>query len=100
MMKMHGEKPRYGMVLQQIKVIQLMIISYVRFSQVDYLVTHLIVILHDSPLPSACIHPRDEILHMSCNEHGGIGYRLWTNTDMSLFYRPNGLGCELDTSFM
>ena len=43
-------------LLQQIKVVQL------------------VVILHDGSLSRRCVDPCDKVFHVSCDEHCGIGY--------------------------
>ena len=53
--------------------------------------THLVVVPRDCPLASTRIYPSDEILHVSRDEHGGIGNGLCANSYMSLFDRPHGL---------
>ena len=53
--------------------------------------THLVVVLHDGPLSCARIDPSDEIFHVSSDQHGGVRYWRWSNSDVSLFDCPYSL---------
>lgn len=66
------------------------IVSSVLGTHIDEL-AHLIVILHDSPLPRAGIYPCDKVLHVPSDEHGGVGDWLGAHSDVALLYGPNGL---------
>ena len=57
--------------------------------------THLVVVLHDGPLPSRRVHPSDEVLLSTGDEHSWIGDRLGADSDMALLDRTNRLRSEL-----
>lgn len=73
-------------VLQQIEIVQLVSQLKVPTSRRD--VTHLVIILHNGPLPRACVYPCHKVLHMSGDEHGGVGDGLRSNADVTLLYCP------------
>jgi hypothetical protein len=76
-------------LLQQIEIVQLQK-SALRALSRDEL-AHLVVILHDSPLPCAGIYPCDKVLHVPSDEHCGVGNGLGADADVALLYGANGL---------
>lgn len=55
--------------------------------------THLVIILHNGPLPRACVDPCHKVFHMSGDEHGGVSDGLRSDADMTLLYCPYCLCC-------
>ena len=54
-------------------------------------VAHLVVVLHDGPLPRAGIDPGNKVLHVSCDQHGRVGDWCSADSHMTLLDRADGL---------
>lgn len=48
--------------------------------------THLVIILHNSPLPSTCVNPSNKVLHSPRDKHSWIGHWCRSYSDMTLLY--------------
>lgn len=53
--------------------------------------THLVIILHDSPLPSTGVNPSNKVLHSPRNQHGRVSHWCRSYSDMTLLDSTYGV---------
>lgn len=59
-------------ILQQVEVVQLFTLARARATQ-PAAGAHLVIILHNRPLPRARVHPGHKVFHAPGDQHRGIG---------------------------